>query len=155
MIAAENVERQIAILVIVAVEEAAELTAVQREVGAVQVQDDALGRDDVLLHEGVHEEPLHGVEVGHGLLVPAGGVGADGRKFETVEGALAGQGLALVAGPDALLALRIVLADQHGQERIVAKAVVVDEVFVAQGRRALLGRDRSGGARRGRDRGDR
>ena len=90
------------------------------------------GGTSVLLHEGVHEEALHGVEVGDGLLVAAGGVGADGGEFEAVEGALAGQGLALVLGPDALLALRIVLADQDGQQRVVAKAVVVDEVFVAQ-----------------------
>jgi hypothetical protein len=86
----------------------------------------------VLPDEGLDEEALHGVEVGHGLLVAALGVGADGGEFEAVESALAGQGLALVAGPDALPALRIVLADQDGQQRVVAKAIVVDEVFIAE-----------------------
>ena len=122
MVAAENVQRQIAILVIVAVEEAAELMAVQREIRAVQVEDDALGRDELLLHEGVHEEALHGVEVGDGLLVAAGGVGADGGEFETIESAFAGQGLAFVSGPDALLAEGIDPIEARRTRRDVGRA---------------------------------
>ncbi len=140
MIATEDVQRQIAIGVIVAVEEAAQLMAVQDEVRRVQVEDEALGRDHVLLDEGFHEEALHGIEVGDDLFVATVGVGPDGREFEAVERALAGQGFALVAGTSALGAGGVGLIDEDSKQGIVTEAVVVVEVAVAeaQGEDALL-----------------
>ena len=43
VLAAEHVQRQVAVAVVVAVEEAAFLVAVQRIVGRVEVEDDLLG----------------------------------------------------------------------------------------------------------------
>ena len=40
MLAAENIQRQIAVVVVVAVEEAPFLLAVQRQIGRVHIQDD-------------------------------------------------------------------------------------------------------------------
>ena len=94
MIAAEDVQGQVAECVVVAVKETSQLVAVQGDVGGVQVQDDALRGDDELRQEGLDEEALHGVGVGHDLLVAARAAGADGGEFEAVEGALAGQGFA-------------------------------------------------------------
>ena len=44
MLAAEHVERQIAVAVVVAVEEAPFLVAVQRIIGGVEIEDDLLRR---------------------------------------------------------------------------------------------------------------
>src|SRR5262245_16591124 len=104
----------------------------QRVVGGVQVQHEALRRHQVLLEEGLDEKGLQGIEMGDDLLVAAAGVGPHRSEFEAVERALAGQGPAAVAAPQTLVALGIFLADQDGQEGIVAQGVVVVEVFVAQ-----------------------
>jgi hypothetical protein len=132
MVATEDVQRQEAITVVVAVEEASELVAMQGIVGGIEVQDEACGRRRVLLQEGIHEELLQAVHVADNLLVAAVGVGADGRQFEAVESTLAGQRLATIAGSKAVVAGGIGLADQDGEQRIEAESVVVVEVFVAQ-----------------------
>jgi hypothetical protein len=56
--AAEHVQRQIAIAVLIAVEEAAFLIAVQRIIRGVEVEDDLLGRRRVRLEEKVDEQPF-------------------------------------------------------------------------------------------------
>jgi len=43
VVAAKDVERQVAVVVIVAVEEAAFLLAVERQIGGVDIEDDLLG----------------------------------------------------------------------------------------------------------------
>ena len=58
MVAAEDVQRQVAVGIVVAVEEPPQLVAVQGEVGRVQVQDDPRRRDGVLLDERLDEERL-------------------------------------------------------------------------------------------------
>ena len=58
MPAAEHVKRQVAVAIIVAVEEAAFLMAVQRVVGGVEVEDDLLGRPVVRLEQQVDEQGL-------------------------------------------------------------------------------------------------
>ena len=51
MAAAEDIERQVAVTAVVAVEEAPFLSAVQRIVGGVQIEDDPLGRPLMSLHK--------------------------------------------------------------------------------------------------------
>ena len=58
MVAAEDVERQVAVAAIVAVEEPAFLGAVQRIVGGVQVEHDLLGWRLVRVEEQLDEQPL-------------------------------------------------------------------------------------------------
>ena len=72
MPAAEHVERQIAVAVVVAVEEPAFLMAVQRIVGGVEVEDDLLGRPGVRLEEEVDEQRLDRRRVVADLLVAGG-----------------------------------------------------------------------------------
>ena len=55
VIAAEDVERQIAIAVVIAVKEPAFLVAVDRIVGSVQVEDDLRRRRRVSLQEDIDE----------------------------------------------------------------------------------------------------
>ena len=85
--------------IIVTVEEAAELVAVDRIVGGVEVEHDPVGRSAVGLEEEGHEEAFDIVGAAGDLLVPAVGVGSGGGQFEAVERALAGQRLAPVAVP--------------------------------------------------------
>ena len=132
MIAAEDVQREVAVVLVVAVEEAAELVAVDRVVGGVEVQDDPLGRPGVGLEEEGHEEAFDVVGAADDLLVAAVLVGPDGGQFEAVEGALAGQRLAPVALPLAGLARGVGLADDGGEQGVAAEVVVVVEVLVAQ-----------------------
>ena len=97
MVAAEDGGRQVAVVLVVGVEEASQLVAVGRVVGGVEVEHDPLGRPRVGLEEEVHEEAFDVAGAAGDLLVAAVSVGADGGEFEAVERALAGQGLAAVA----------------------------------------------------------
>src|SRR5512135_3941577 len=100
MIAAENVQRKEAIVLVVAVKEPAQLMAVDGVVGGVEIQDDLIQRQGMGLEEQLDEEVLYGSRATDHLFVPAILVGPDRGKFQTVESALAGQGLALVALAD-------------------------------------------------------
>ena len=133
MITAENVQWKKAILLVMAVEEAAELIAVDRVVGCVEVQHDLLRWHGVGLKEQLDEEPFDSSCAADDLLVSAILVGPDGGQFEPIEGALAGQGLAFVAFPEPVLAGGIFLSHDGCQQGIVPQVIVVVEVFVAQG----------------------
>jgi hypothetical protein len=104
VVAAEDVQRKITVILVVAVEEASQLTTVDRVVGGVEVQDDALGRLGVGLEEEVDEKPFDVLSVADDLLVAALFAGGDGGQFEAVERALAGQRLAAIARPSPGLA---------------------------------------------------
>lgn len=104
MVAAENVQGQVTVRVVITVEEAAELMTVQRIVGGVEVEHDPLWRRRVLLHEPINQVIFDLVQVGDHLLVTAAGIGADRRQLEAVERTLAGQRLAAVGRTHTVLA---------------------------------------------------
>ena len=80
MVAGEDVERQEAVVIVVAVEEAPLLMAVHRIVGGVDVEHDLLGRR------------LEGGDVGlHQNLVDAPGPGPLGPVLEATQGRRTGQ----------------------------------------------------------------
>src|SRR5947209_14946846 len=133
MVAAEDVEWEIAIGLVIAVEEAAELMAVDRVVGGVEVEHDPLGGLAVGLEEQRHEQPLDVARVAGDLLVAAVLVGPDGGQFEAIEGALTGQRLAAIAPASSAPARGIAFADDGGQEWVAPEVVVVVEVLVAEG----------------------
>ena len=58
MAAAEHIERQVAVAIIIAVEEPALLMTVQRVIGGVEVERDLPGRPSVRLEEKVDEQSL-------------------------------------------------------------------------------------------------
>ena len=82
MPAAEHIQRQIAVAVVVAVEEPALLMAVQRAVGRVEVEDDLSGRPIVRLEEQVDEQGLDRRSVVADLLVAGGDLA---REFQPVQ----------------------------------------------------------------------
>ena len=124
--AAEDVQRQVAVAVVVAVEEAALLVAVQRIVGGVEIEDDALGRRGMRLQEQRHEQPLDRARVMADLVVAARGKpGLPRAQLQPIERALAGHRRA-VPPP------RLQLASQHRHDGIVAQLIVVVEILVAE-----------------------
>src|SRR5512142_2847640 len=103
MITTENIQWKKAILLVMAVEEAAELIAVDRVGGGVEIQHDPLRWHRVGLEEQLDKQFFDGTCAAGNLLVPAILVGPDGSQFEPVDGTLAGQGLAFVAFPEPVL----------------------------------------------------
>ena len=117
MPAAEDVERQIAIAVVVAVEVAALLLAVERIIGGVEVDHDADRRLAMGVEKDVDKQPLDRRAVVIELVVPvlADLVG----MLQPVQRRLAGE-------PATGLV-------EHGRERrIVAQLIVIDQVLVAE-----------------------
>jgi hypothetical protein len=108
--AAEDVQRQIAVAVVIAVKEAPFLMSVQRVVGGVEIEDDLLRPVLVRFQEQIDKQPLDprpipGDPVIARQLRPA--------QFQPVERALAGQ-------RRTILATGRQLAGQHRHCRVVA-----------------------------------
>jgi hypothetical protein len=85
MLAAEDVQGQIAEFLVIAVEEAALLMAVRRIVGGVQVQDDLRWRLAVGLQEQLDEESFDGLRTSDDLLIAAVGVGLRWRQLQAIK----------------------------------------------------------------------
>ena len=121
---AEHVERQVAVLFIIAVEEAAFLLAVQRNVGVVEIQHDLARCALMRFEEKIHQQRIDLRIVAIDLVIlrrmpPR-------RVLQAIERALAGQRFAV--GPQH----RAQLPRQHRKRRVLAQLVVIVEVFIAQ-----------------------
>ena len=124
MSAAEDVQRQVAVTAVVAMEEAPFLLAVQRVVGGIQIEDDLVRCLLVRLDEARDEQRLEGRRIVSDLVIARTVLGVGGM-FEPVQGRLARQRLAALA-PSAEL------ASQRSQHRVTAQLVVVVQVLVAE-----------------------
>ena len=120
--AAEDVERQVAVAVVVAVEEPPLLVAVDRVVCGVEVEHDLLRRALVGVEEQLHEQRLDRRAV---VGDPAIAVGGRNAVLEPVQRALAGKRRA-PAVP------RLKPVEHHPEHRVVTQPVVVDQVLVAE-----------------------
>ena len=128
--AAEDVERQVAIAVVVAMEEArsaraphAFLLAVDRVVGGVEVEHDLLRRSLVAIEEDVHEQCFQARRIVIDLVILPGL--APRPVLQPVERALAGH-------RRTVRTLGLELAGQHMEQRVVTKLIVVVQVFIAE-----------------------
>ena len=124
MPAAEDVEGEIAVGIVVAVEEPALLMPMQRHVGRVQVEGDLPRRRAVGLLEQVHKQRLDRRAIVANPVIAAGLTRR--RVLQPVQRALAGEGRA--AGTPGLQLTR-----QEGQHRVMAQLVVVDQILMAEG----------------------
>ena len=122
MPAAEHIQRQVAVAIVVAVEEPPLLMAMQRIVGGVEVENDLSGRLCVRLEEEVDEQGLDRRGFMRDLAVLRRRVA---REFQPVQRRFARRRRA-VAAPS------LKLARQHRHQRVVTKLVVIVEVFVAE-----------------------
>ena len=118
LFSAENVERQIAIVVVVAVEEASFLSTVQRQIGGVHVQDDLRRSASVRLDEHLHQKFIQPSFPESDLLVP---VLRACSQFHPIQRALARQRLVQFLPPC-----------QNAEHRVVPQLVVIVEIFVSQ-----------------------
>lgn len=83
---AKDIQRQVTVFVIVAVNEAALLTAMQFHIGIVDIQDNFGGRRGVRFQEQIDQQLIHRIAPVGDLGVPAGGTVIG---FQTLQGALA------------------------------------------------------------------
>ena len=93
MPAAEHVERQVAVRIIIAVEEPAFLFAVERDVGVVEIQHDLARRALMRLQEQLDQQCVNPRTVAIDPVILRGV--APGRVLETVQRTLARQGFAV------------------------------------------------------------
>jgi hypothetical protein len=122
MPAAEQIERQVAVAIVVAVKEPAFLMAVQRVVGRVEIENDRLGRACVRLQEEVDEQDRDRRRVMADLVIARGDLA---RELKPVQRRLARHRRAVAAAS-------LKLGRQHRHQRIVTKLVVIVQVFVAE-----------------------
>ena len=70
MFSAEDIQRQVTIAVIVAVKEASLLVSMQRQVGHIQVQNNALGWLRMGFQEHFHQQSIYGFGFIRDFLIP-------------------------------------------------------------------------------------
>jgi hypothetical protein len=125
----EDVERQVAVVAVVVVEEATLLLAVERIVRGIEIQHDPQRRPGVGVQEVIHKPLLDRGPVVDELVVARG---RGGRALQTVERSAPGQRMTAIAGLTALGPQQIRLAGRQRQQGIVAQPIVIVEVLVAQ-----------------------
>ena len=122
MVAAEDVERQVAVAVVIAVEEPALLVAVDRVVGGVEIERDPRRGLVVGLQEEIDEQILDRPRIMADAVVAMRPLG---RMLQPVERALAGE--RRQARPFGLEPA------EHGAEhRVAAQLVMIDQILVAE-----------------------
>ncbi len=128
---AGHIQREVAVAVVIAVEETPLLPAVQRVVGRVHIQDDLLRRRGVAVQEQLHQQRVEPLRVGHDALVAVLRGLLGGAQLEPVEGARAGQRMAPVVVAEVLIPQRQpeqALGQQALQGMLAAAGVaVIDE----------------------------
>ena len=123
MPAAEDVERQIAVAVVIAVKEPPLLVPMDRVVRRIQIQGDLLGRPRMRLQEEVDEQARDRLAIMADAVIARGF--SPGGVLQPVQGRLAGERSAIGAAGRELSA-------EHRQNRIMPELVMVDEVLIAE-----------------------
>ena len=122
MLAAEDVERQVAVAIVIAVKEPSLLMPVQRVVGSIEIEGDLLRCLAMRFEEEIDKELLDRCPVIADLVIACR---LRATQLQPVEGRFAGQRRAVRAP-------RRQLAGQYRHYRVMAQLVMVDQVFVAQ-----------------------
>ncbi len=120
---AEDVERQVAIALVIAMEEPPLLPAVQRIIRGIQIKDDLTGRFVMGFQEQIHQQPFNGTAVMADLVIARRPV--DRCVLQPVQRRLAGKG-------STVRPLRRQAFRQQGQHRVMTKRIVIVDVLIAQ-----------------------
>ena len=118
----EDIERQVAVIVVIAVEEAPLLMPVQRIIGGVEIEDDLFRRHDMRVEKDIDQQPLDRRRIVAEFVIARGFRPA---QLQSVERRFAGHRRAIPATGRKL-------AGQHRHHRVVAQFVVVDQILVTQ-----------------------
>ena len=128
----EDIQRQIAVVPVVPVEEPPFLLTVQRVVRRIDIQHDARRRRRVRLDEHVHQQGVEGrFVIGHFLVTVSLGL-LRPDQFQPVQRALSRQRGPAVCLPHPVLARRVRLAHGRRHQRVAPQGVMVVQIFVAQ-----------------------
>jgi hypothetical protein len=119
---AEDVQRQIAIAIVIAMEEPAFLLPVQGIIGGIEIKRDLCRGLGVGIEEQVDEQPLDGTCIGGNAGIAGGLVAAE---FQPVQCAFASQRRAVAA-------CGCQFVRKRRQHRVMAELVVVVEVLITQ-----------------------
>ena len=122
VLAAEDVQGQVTEFLVIAVEEAALLMAVQRVVGGVEIEGDLRRCRTVSVEKEVDE---HGLDLGCIIADLVVARWLRPAQFQSVERRFAGQ-------RRAIRALGFEFPAEHGHHRVITQLVVIDQVLVAQ-----------------------
>src|SRR5439155_22795146 len=120
---AEHVERQVAVTVVIAVEEPSLLISVQRIIGRIKIEDDLLRRSHMRLQEQIDWKSLYRYRIVTDLVVARR---LQLAQLQPVERRLPGDRRAIVAP-------RLELAFQYRHQRIMSQFVVVIAILIAKG----------------------
>jgi len=122
MLAAENIQRQVTVALVVPVEEAPLLLAVQRIVGRVQIQDDLFGRRRVRLKEKLHKQMGRFCRIDSDLLIAICPGLLRHAQLQPIQRTLACERSGVLVRS----------VGEHRQQRIVAQIIVVVEILVPE-----------------------
>lgn len=126
---AKCIEREVAIVAIVAVIKGSFLLAVKRVVGGIEVDDDGPAFAGDALDSFFDEEIAKLFGMGLDLLLLVDFVAA---KFESIEGAFSGQSFAFVLIVKALPTQKVVPSASGGEDGVMPELVLVVEVFISE-----------------------
>lgn len=138
MLAAEDVQRQVAVAAVVAVKEAPRLIAVQAVVGGLELEYDPRRLPLLALDGEIHQCLVGRGEVESDLLVARGFAGIGGRSLQPVEGALASSRGAALTLAAAFSAFRVGLAREHRQQRAGEAETRLGTLCPSEGRWLLV-----------------
>ena len=117
LITGEDVERQVAVAVVISMKKALWLMAVERDVGRIQIEHNLLRRFGVRLDEQIAKQRVDLLRRVVDLVIALGAAG----QLQPVQSALASQGF-----------FQLAPARQHGHQRIVPQLLMIVQVLIPQ-----------------------
>ena len=132
VLAAGDIQRQIAVVPVVAVEEPALLATVQRIVGGVEIEYDLRRRGGMGLQEQVHQQPVDRFPVGGNPLVAVPGRRFRYAELQAVQRARSRQRMPPVPRPPPPLPGHVRTPARQREGAVGAQPVMVVEILVAR-----------------------
>ncbi len=132
VLATDDVQRQVAVMPVVAVKESPLLVAVQHIVRSIQVQDDALRRLRKAIHEQVHQKRINLLEVRRRTFVTILYGFLFLRQLQPIERLGTCKQMALVWLTNTVLSGHVRTSHSQRQGRIIPQTIVVIDILVAQ-----------------------
>ncbi len=132
MLAAEDVQRQIAVAAVVAVKEAPFLLTVQRIVGGIQIQPDFFRGPRVRFDKQIDQQPVDTLSVGHDPLVTTPRSRFRTAQLQSIERARTRQRIPLVTRTCSALSRQIAFTHHQRQQTVAPQRVVIVQILIPQ-----------------------
>lgn len=135
MITTEDVQRQVAVAIIVAVEKPSFLLPVQRIIRSVEIKNNLLGRRIEASQEYLYEKLVYLSFVHHDFLVPIGIQQVARLQFQSVQRALPGECATVISTVLPVSSGWIGLAAYRSKKRIRSQRLMIVQIFVSEAQR--------------------